>query len=108
VGDRSLFLLDAKARFRLAHDRQQWILQRTKKRKAPRRPKPPPSPFEGAPSAVMDWRAISFIGSTKRVLRRCICEAGVILTAEAQLDHLPEQFLDFIANPDSHKIRAAA
>jgi len=110
VGDRFLFLLDAKARFRLAYDRQQWILQRAQKRKARRRRKAPPSPFEGAPSVVVDWRGISFIGSEKRVLRRCIREAGVILTAaaEAQLDQLPEQFLDFIANPDSYTIRAAA
>ncbi len=55
-------------------------------------------------SAVRDtgWKGVSFIGSAKRILHRCIREHGVVLTAEAQarLDALPEQFLDFVAAPD--------
>jgi len=57
------------------------------------------------------WQGISFIGGELRVLRRCIREAGVVLTAaaEVQLDQLPGDFLDFIANPDSYNtIREAA
>ncbi len=48
---------------------------------------------------------ISFIGSEKRILRRVIREAGVILTPEAQarLDALPEQLLDFVAVPAKTK-----
>ncbi len=44
---------------------------------------------------------ISFIGSEKRVLHRCLREAGVVLTAEAsaRLDALPERFLEFTAAP---------
>ena len=67
-----------------------------------------------SPTAVLcvsrAGRALSFIGSDKRVLRRVIREAGVILTpaARANLDALPEQFLDFIAAPDSFRIRIAA
>jgi hypothetical protein len=58
----------------------------------------------------MDWRGVSFIGSEKHVLRRCIREAGVVLTAEAQarLDALPEQFLDFVAAPASFAVQMEA
>ncbi len=100
--DQPLFDLDAEARWRLAYDKQQWVLQRAKKRRTPRRQRPPSSALEWAPSSVVDWRGIPFIGSEKRVLRRCIREAGVVLTPEAQarLDALPDQFLDFIAFPE--------
>ena len=91
--DKPLFTLDAKARWRLAYDRQQWIIQR--RVGSPRR----------SDSGVMlksGWQAVSFIGSTKRTLYRCLREHGVELTAEAQaqLDTLPEQFMDFIAAPE--------
>ena len=48
------------------------------------------------------WRAVSFIAGEKRVLPRVLREKGVVLTPEAQarLDALPEQFLDFIAAPE--------
>ncbi len=44
---------------------------------------------------------VSFIGSTKATLRRVLGEKRVVLTAEAQarLDALPDQFLEFIAAP---------
>ncbi len=49
--------------------------------------------------AIRAGRQFPFVGSEKRVLHRCIFEAGVVLTAEAlaRLDALPEQFLDFVA-----------
>ena len=101
MADRFLFLLDAKARFRLAYDAQQWIIQRRVGS---------PRPGEGPAMRDTGWKAVSFIGGELRVLQRCLREAGVRLTpvAQAHLDALPEQFLDFIANPNSYTIRAAA
>ncbi len=57
--------------------------------------------------AESGWRGVSFIGSTKRVLDRCVREAGVVLTAEAtaRLDALPETFLDFIAAPQRFAVQ---
>ncbi len=74
MADKSLFILDAEARWRLAYDSNQWIIQR-------RKTLPRPSGVGG--SAEPRWRAVSFIGSEKRVLHRCLREAGVVLTAEA-------------------------
>ncbi len=92
--DKPLFNLDAEARWRLAYDRQQWVVQR--RRRAPRR-------SERAGIADSGWRGVSFISSTKATLRRVLGEKRVVLTAEAQirLDALPERFLDFIAAPVS-------
>ncbi len=93
MADKPLFNLDAKGRWRLAYDKQQWIIQR---RVGSARP--------GKGAAVRDtgWKGVSFIGGEKRVLRRCLREAGVALTAKAQvrLDALPERFLDFVAAPE--------
>ena len=90
MADKPLFTLDTEARWRLAYDRNQWVLQRRAGS---------PRPEKG--SAVRDtgWRGVSFIGSEKRILYRCISERGVVLTAEAQarLDALPERFADFTA-----------
>ena len=54
-------------------------------------------------SAESRWRAVSFVGSTKRVLHRVLSEKGVVLTPEAQarLDALPERFMAFLAEIDS-------
>ena len=106
MADKPLFTLDADNRWRLAYDKNQWVLQRGEKRKSVRagaRSKAPRS--DG-----MDWRGISFVGSDKRVLRRVIREAGVVLTpaAQARLDALPEQFLDFIADPERFAARIEA
>ncbi len=103
MADKPLFNLDAEGRWRLAYDSNQWVLQRAKKRRTPRRQRPPSSALERAPSSIMDWRGVSFVGSEKRILRRVIREAGVVLAPEAQarLDALPEQFLDFVAAPAS-------
>jgi hypothetical protein len=92
MADQPLFILDAQARWRLAYDRQQWVIQRRKTL---------PRPSEVGGSAEPRWRAVSFIGSEKRVLHRCLREAGVVLTAEAsaRLDALPERFLEFTAAP---------
>ncbi len=92
--DKPLFNLDAKGRWRLAYDRQQWVVQR--RRRAPRR-------SERAGISDSGWRGVSFIGSTKTTLRRVLGEKGVVLTPEAvaRLDALPERFLDFIAAPVS-------
>ncbi len=95
MADKPLFSLDAKGRWRLAYDRQQWVLQR-------RAQKPRVKRLEGHAIADSGWRGVSFIGSETRVLRRVLGEKSVILTAEAQarLDALPERFTDFIAAPE--------
>ena len=96
MADRPLFVLDAEARWQLAYDSNQWIIQRRTK-------KPRVGRLEGGSIADSGYRGVSFIGSTKRTLYRCIREAGVVLTLEAQvrLDALPERFLDFITDPES-------
>ncbi len=94
MADRPLFTLDAEACWRLAFDRQQWVVQRrTKKARV--------SPTEGGSIADSGWRA-PFVGSEKRVLARVLGEKGVVLTPEAQarLDALPERFLDFVSAPE--------
>ncbi|MCZ6862980.1 MAG: hypothetical protein O7I42_22385 [Alphaproteobacteria bacterium] len=96
MADKLLFSLDAEGRWRLAYDRQQWVIQRRAGMPCRR----------GSDSAAMrrtGWRGVSFVGSEKRILRRVIREADVVLTPEAQarLDALPEQFLDFVAAPAS-------
>ncbi len=59
--------------------------------------------MEGHAIADSGWRAVSFIGSEKRVLHRVLGEKGVVLTPEAQarLDALPERFMDFVEVPAS-------
>ncbi len=94
--DTPLFNLDAEGRWRLAYDSQQWVVQR-RVGKARRR---------GSDSAAMrrtGWKGVSFIGGKKATLRRVLGEKGVVLTPEAQarLDVLPEQFLNFFATPAS-------
>ena len=94
MADKPLFNLDAEARWRLAYDSNQWIIQRRTK-------KPRVGRLEGGSIADSGYRGVSFIGSTKRTLYRCIREAGVVLTPTAQtrLDALPGDFLDFVADP---------
>ena len=98
MADKPLFTLDAEARWRLAYDARQWVLQRRKTL---------PRPSEVGDSAEPHWRAVSFVGSTKRVLHRVLGERGVVLTAEAQarLDVLPDRFTDFIAVPTSFAVQ---
>ena len=101
MADKPLFNLDAEGRWRLAYDRQQWVLQRRVG-----------SPRPGKGAAVRDtgWRGGSFVGSEKRILRRVIREAGVVLAPEAQarFDALPEQFLDFVVAPASFAVQLEA
>ncbi len=93
--------LGADSRWRLAYDNQQWVVQRRVG-----------SPRLGKGAAVRStgWRGVSFIGGEKRVLRRCLREAGVALTAEAEtrLDALPERFLDFVVAPVNFTVQMEA
>ena len=91
MADNLLFNLDAEGRWRLAHDRQQWIIQRRSGKPCRRGP-------DSAAMRRTGWMAVSFIGSTKRVLTRVLGERGVVLTpaAQARFEALPEQFLDFV------------
>ena len=92
MADKPLFNLDAEGRWRLAYDRQQWVLQRRKG-----------APRAGNRYAIREscWRGVSFVGSRKATLERLFREKGISLTPEAQarFDALPEQFLDFVAVP---------
>ncbi len=93
--DKPLFNLDAEGRWRLAYDRQQWVIQhRTKKARV--------SHTEGGSIADSGWRAVSFIGGKKATLHRVLGEKGVVLTPEAlvRLDALPDNFATFIAAPE--------
>ncbi len=94
MADKPLFDLDAEARWRLAYDRQQWVLQRGQRAARP-----------GNSHGIREsgWRGVSFIGSTKATLARVLGEKGVVLTAEAQarLDALSAQILPFPA-PSEH------
>ena len=94
MADKPLFNLDAEGRWRLAYDRQQWIIQRRKG---------PPRPSGVVPGPDSGWQAVSFVGSKKATLARLFREKGISLTPEAQarFDALPEQFLDFVAAPAS-------
>ena len=66
MADKPLFILDAESRWRLAYDSQQWVLQRAKKRKAPRRQRSPSSALEGAPSSIKDWRGFPSLVAPRR------------------------------------------
>ena len=87
------FPLDAAGRWRLAHDAQQWIVQRKTQAARP-----------GNSHGIRDsgWRGTDYIGSEKRILARCIRERGIALTAEARsrLDAMPEKFRDFLVERD--------
>ncbi len=102
MADRPLFNLDAECRWRLAHDRQQWIIQRrTKKARV--------SHSEGGSIDDSGWRGVSFVGGKKATLDRLFREKGIFLTPEAQarFDALPEQFIDFIAAPERFAVQWA-
>ncbi len=96
MADKPLFNLDAEGRWRLAYDRQQWVIQhRTKKARV--------SHTEGGSIRDSGWRGVSFVGGKKATLARVLGEKGVVLTAEAaaRFDALPERFIDFVEVPAS-------
>lgn len=76
----------------LGYDAQQWIVYRAH--------------FKGDTARYLP---VSFICSTKSVLRRVMREKGLTPTPEAQaaLNDLPESFRDFIASWDGQERRAA-
>ena len=98
MADKPLFTLDAEDRWRLAYDRQQWIIQR---RKGPARP------ANRSGIAESGWRGVSFVGGRKATLARLFREKDIFLTSEAQarFDALPEQFMDFIAAPERFAVQ---
>ncbi len=100
MADKPLFILDAESHWRLAFDRQQWVVQRRAGKPCRR----------GSDSAAMrrtGWQAVSFVGGKKATLHRLFREKGISLTREAQtrFDSLPEQFLDFIAAPEKFAVQ---
>ena len=99
--DRPLFILDTEGRWRLAHDSNQWVLQKAGTRRT-RRPtqRPRTGRFEVSPGSILDWRGVSFVGGKKSTLARLFREKGIILTSEAQaaMDALPATFLEWLAS----------
>ena len=89
MADKPLFDLDTEARWRLAYDSNQWIIQRRKgsARSANR-----------SGIAESGWRGVSFVGGKKATLARLFREKGISLTPEAQarFNALPGKFLDFV------------
>ena len=102
MADKPLFTLDADGRWRLAYDNNQWVIQRRTQKPRVRR-------LEGHAIADTGWRGVSFVGGKKATLDLLFREKGVSLTAEAQarLDALPEQFMDFIAAPERFTVQWA-
>ncbi len=103
MADKPLFNLDAKGRWRLAYDSQQWVIQhRTKKARV--------SHTEGGSIRDSGWRGVSFVGGKKATLERLFREKGIALTAEARarFDVLPDNFLAFIAIPERFFARPEA
>ncbi len=102
MADRPLFNLDTECRWRLAYDRQQWIIERrTKKARV--------GLTEGGSIADSGWRGVSYVGDKKATLLRLFREKGVVLTAEGQarFDALPEQFMDFVGTPERFAVQWA-
>ena len=74
------FRLDIAPGWALGADTQQWMVLRAKIYRA-----------------GVEWRPVSFIGSTKTVLLLTLREIGVTPTprGQAALDALPDRFLDW-------------
>ena len=98
MADRPLFNLDTEGRWRLAYDRQQWIIQR---RVGAARP----SDSGAVPKS--GWQAVSFVGGKKATLDRLFREKGISLTHEAQTRFDAEQFMDFIVAPERFAVQWA-
>ena len=78
MSDRFLFQLAEG--WALGADDLQWMLLRARKR-----------------HAETVWQPVVFIASTKSILRRCMAESGIRITANVQalLDELPERFQEW-------------
>ncbi len=102
MADKPLFTLDAEGRWRLAYDSNQLVLQRRTQKPRVRR-------LEGHAIADTGWRGVSFVGGKKATLDRFFREKGISLTPEAnaRIDALPEQFMDFIAAPERFAVQWA-
>ncbi len=98
MADRPLFTLDTNGRWRLAYDRQQWIIQR---RVGAARPS------DSGAVLKSGWQAVSFVGGKKPTLHRLFREKGIDLTNEAQtrFDALPEKFMDFVEAPERFAVQ---
>ena len=103
MADLPLFDLDAAGRWRLAYDPLQWVIQR-------RKSKAPAASSDRSPVRKPTWRGTDppYVGLEKRVLRRCIQERGIVLTAAAmaRLDALPERFMASASVPDGLDVAA--
>ena len=90
MSDRQLIRLNAK--WALAYDPAQWIVQRRS------------HPAKGGQPA--GWSGVSFIGSNKDILWRCLDERGIDVTPEARayIDAMPFTFKEWIALPPARRL----
>ncbi len=90
MADSPLFELDAERRWRLAYDREQWVLQRRTQKAHTRQ-------IKGHAARDSGFRGVWFVGSRKATLVRGFRRFGVELTPEAQskFDDLPDTFPQF-------------
>jgi len=72
-------VIQLSANWRVMADNLQWIIQTRR-------------PINSQPDK---WRAVSFIGSDKKILARCLREYGAVINkrGQAKLDRLPDTFL---------------
>ena len=90
MADTPLFELDAERRWRLAYDREQWVLQRRTQKAHTRQ-------INGHAARDSGFRGAWFVGCKKATLVRGFRRFGVELTPEAQskFDGLPDTFPRF-------------
>ena len=85
--DRPLFDLDATGKWRLAHDKNQWIIQKRTARGC----------LKGTRNGEPSFRGVWFVGSKKATLSEGFQRHSVELTdeARAQFNALPATFLEW-------------
>lgn len=77
----------------LGYDPLQWMVMRAKIRRGQR-----------------EWQPVAFVATEKRILRRVLCEKGVIPTPEARaaLDALPNSFRAWLRHYRATKTAATS
>lgn len=90
MGDVPLFDLDSQGRWRIAYDKNQWVLQRRTQKAHTRQ-------IKGHAARDSGFRGVWFVGDKKATLVRGFQRFGVKLTPEAQskFDSLPDTFPRF-------------
>jgi len=103
MADIPLFELDAERRWRLAYDREQWVLQRRTQKAHTRQ-------IKGHAARDSGFRGVWFVGSKKALLVRGFRRFGVELTPKAQskFDGLPDTFPRFCREVEDRALRLSS